>query len=444
MKNTTTKWTSRVGFIMTAAGAAVGLGNLQRFPHLVITHGGGAFLLLYLACVVVFAIPLMLAEFSLGRAMKSNAIEMFALAAPKKPYWRFLGIFSVFVAFCILGYYIISCSWTLTYVLKNVLKTAKGASYSSIMQDPASVWFYLAAFYAFIIIVTIKGLNHGVEKFSKIVMPMMFILQIILIIKILSIKGSWQGVLAYLKPDFTKLHKTSLFYALSQAFFSLCVGEAILTTYGSYASKSESLPMSAIYIAILDTLVAFLAGLIIFPAAYITNQDPSQGQSLIYNALFPIFNKMQGGSFFLISYFSILLIAGLTTCISLLDVVCNSFSSFAKISKKKGVTIVSFFAFLLGLPCLYSGGKSEFFTNITFLGQKGFLNIMDLVAGSLGMIVCSLFTTIFVGWIWGAKNASKELSINSPIFGRFKSIWELHIKWTSPLIIIYVLKTIVS
>lgn len=444
MKNTTTKWASRVGFIMTAAGAAVGLGNLQRFPHLVITHGGGAFLLLYLVCVLIFAIPLMLAEFSLGRAMKSNAIKIFALAAPQKPYWKVVGIFSVFIAFCILGYYVISCSWTLTFILKNVLKTSKEVSYSSVMQDPASVFFYLVGFYVFVIIITIKGLNQGIEKFSKIVMPMMFILQIILIIKILSIKGSWEGVLNYLKPDFSKLQKTSLLYALSQAFFSLCVGEAVLTTYGSYASKSESLPMSAMYIAILDTLVAFLAGLIIFPAAYVTGQDPNQGQSLIYNALFPIFNKMQGGSFFLISYFSILLIAGLTTCISLLDVVCNSFCSFIKISKKKGVLIVSFFAFLLGLPSLYSGGKSEFFTNITFLGQKGFLNIMDLVAGSLGMVICSLFTTIFVGWIWGAKNASKELSINAPLFDRFKNIWELHIKWTAPLIIIYILKTIIS
>ncbi len=444
MKNRKIKWSSRIGFIMTAAGAAVGLGNLQRFPHLVITHGGGAFLLLYLACVVVFALPLMLAEFSLGRAMKSNAIEIFSLAAPKKSYWRFVGIFSVFVAFCILGYYVISCSWTLTYVLKNALKAGSGTSYNSIMQDPASVFIYLVAFYIFIIVITIKGLNQGVEKFSKIVMPMMFILQIILIVKILSIKGSWQGVLAYLKPDFTKLHKTSLLYALSQAFFSLCVGEAVLTTYGSYASKSESLPMSAIYIAILDTLVAFLAGLIIFPAAYITSQDPSQGQSLIYNALFPIFNKMQGGSFFLISYFSILLIAGLTTCISLLDVVCNSFCYFAKISKKKGIMIIGFFAFLLGLPSLYSGGKSEFLTNITFLGQKGFLNIIDLVAGSLGMVICSLFTTIFVGWIWGAKKASKELSINAPIFNKLKSLWEIHIKWTAPIIIVYILKTIVS
>ncbi len=439
----TPRWASRLGFIMTAAGAAVGLGNLQRFPQLVAKHGGGAFLLLYLLCVVLFALPLMLAELSLGRSSKSDPIQSFKIAAPNKPMWKYVGALGALIAFCILSYYTVSCSWTLAFILKSFDKT-KEISFELIASQPKNVIWYLLPFHAFVTLVVFKGLNNGVEKFSKIVMPLLFIIQLFLIIKILSLKGSWEGVLYYLKPDFSKLKPDSLLNALSQAFFSLCVGEAVLLTYGSFSSKKESLPLSALYIAALDTGVAFLAGLIIIPAAYITNQNPDQGIGLIYNTLFAIFQQMRGGSIFLVLYFIILAIAGLTTCITLLDVSSHTFSRSFNISKKKSTLIISLFALFLGIPSLYSKGGSEFLSNLTFLGMKGFSDIMDFVWGSLGMVICGLLTTIFVGWVWGTKKAINELSLNASHFSKIQHLWAIHIKWTAPIIIIYILKTIVT
>ncbi|MCP3660265.1 MAG: sodium-dependent transporter [Bacteroidetes bacterium] len=441
-KTKSPRWASRLGFIMTAAGAAVGLGNLQRFPQLVALHGGGAFLLLYLLCVLLFGLPLMLTEISLGRAMRSDPVNSFKLAAPNKPFWKYVGGLGALIAFCILSYYTVSCSWTLAFMLKSF--TNKNLSFDIIAKNPNNVIFYLLIFHSLVTLIVLKGLNQGVEKFSKIVMPLMFVIQIILIIKILSMKGSWEGFIHYLKPDFTKLRSDSVLNALSQAFFSLCVGEAVLLTYGSFASKNESLPLSASYIAILDTSVAFLAGLIIIPAVFITKQDPTQGMGLIYNTLFTVFEQMKGGDIFLVLYFVILAIAGLTTCITLLDVSSHTFSKTFKLSKNKSVLLISLLALILGIPSLYSKGGSEFFTNMVFLGQKGFCDIMDFVWGSIGMVVCGLLTTIFVGWIWGTKNAMKELSINASIFNKIKKIWAIHIKWTAPLIIIYILKTLIS
>ncbi len=438
-----TRWTSRLGFIMTAAGAAVGLGNLQRFPQLVAMHGGGAFLLLYLLCVILFAWPLMLTEISLGRAMRSDPVNSFVLAAPKTPIWKYVGGLGALIAFCILSYYTVSCSWTLAFIIKSFSNT-NNITFDIVAKNPNYVIWFLLAFHFFVTIVVLKGLNDGVEKFSKIVMPLMFVIQIILIIKILSMKGSWDGLIHYLKPDFSKLRSDSLLNALSQAFFSLCVGEAVLLTYGSFASKKESLPLSAGYIAILDTSVAFLAGLIIIPAVFITKQDPTQGMGLIYNTLFSVFEQMKGGNIFLILYFIILAIAGLTTCITLLDVSSHTFSKTIGISKNKSTLIISVLALTLGIPSLYSKGGSEFFSNMVFLGQKGFCDIMDFVWGSIGMVVCGLLMTIFVGWVWGTKKATDELSINASLFFKIKKIWSFHIKWTAPIIIIYILKTLIN
>lgn len=421
----TPSWASRLGFIMTAAGAAVGLGNLQRFPQLVAMHGGGAFLMLYLLCVILFGLPLMMAELALGRYSKTDPIKSFVVASPNKPIWKYVGALGALIAFCILSYYTVSCSWTLAFIHKS-FDTSVPITFQTVTANPLQSILYFIPFHLFVTFIVMKGLNSGVERLSKIVMPFLFIIQLILIIKVLSMKGSWEGLMYYLRPDFSKIRPDSLLSALSQAFFSLCIGEAVLLTYGSYSSKKESLPLSAGYIAALDTGVAVLAGLIIIPAACITKQDLGQGIGLIYNTLFSIFQDMRGGTIFLVLYFVILAIAGLTTCITLLEVASHTFSKATHLSKKKSVLIISTAAFLIGIPSLYSGGGSEYLSNLTLLGAKGFLNIMDFVWGSLGMVVCGLLTTIFVGWIWGTSKATQELSLNAQYFAKVKRFWAFH------------------
>lgn len=437
----TPRWASKLGFIMTAAGAAVGLGNLQRFPQLVAQHGGGAFLLLYLACIVCFGLPIMLTELALGRAAGMAPIKSFTIVAPPARYWRYIGALGALIAFAILSYYTVICAWTLAFMIKSFDHTQM-VTYDLVASKPSGTIPLLLLFYALITAVVWKGLNDGVEKFSKLVMPALFIIQLLLIVKILSLPGSFEGLSYYLKPDFSKLRPDSLFIALSQAFFSLCIGEAVLLTYGSFSSKKESLPLSACYIALLDTGVAFLAGLIIIPAAYITQQDPNQGIGLIYNTLFTIFQQMPGGSIFLALYFIILAIAGLTTCITLLDVASHGLSQVTPLSKSKSTLCVSLASLFLGIPSLYAKGGSPWLTEMTFLDNQGFCDIMDFLWGSVAMVVCGLLTTLFVGWIWGSKYAMDELSLNAPLFTKIKNIWAFHIKWTAPIVIVYILKAL--
>ena len=410
----TPRWTSKLGFIMTAAGAAVGLGNLQRFPQHVALHGGGAFLCLYLLCVLLFGLPLMLCELALGRASKKGPVQSFVVAAPKKPYWRYVGVLATFIAFGILSYYTVICAWTLSFTYQSLFTAT--ITYEMVASSPAQSLFFLIAFYLLITLIVWKGLNKGVEKFSKIVMPALFLIQLLLIVRILSLKGSIDGLIYYLKPDFSRLRPDSLLIALSQAFFSLCIGEAVLLTYGSFASREESLPLSAIYIALLDTAVAFFAGLIIIPAAYLTQQDPAQGMGLIYNTLFTIFDQMPSGRIFLVLYFVILAIAGLTTCITLLDVTSYAVSQALPFSKPTATLLISFFSLIVGLPSLYSKGGAALLTDIQWMGVKGICDIMDFLFGSIGMVVCGLLTTLFVGWVWGTEKATAELSHNAPSF----------------------------
>lgn len=433
------RWGSRLGFILTAAGAAVGLGNLQRFPQLVAAHGGGAFLLVYIGCIAFFGLPLMLSELALGRASGRAPVGSFEKVVPRSGVWRYVGVLGVLIAFGILSYYTVMCGWTLSFVYKSL--GDKVVNYDMVASEPNSVVSFLLIFYVLVTLIVWKGLNKGVERFSKFVMPMLFLIQFLLIFKVLSLPGSLKGLIGYLKPDFSKLHGNSFFIALSQAFFSLCIGEAVLLTYGSFSEKEESLPSSAWYIAFLDTSVAFLAGMLIIPATYITGEDAEQGVGLIYNTLFAIFQQMGGGRIFLVLYFLILAIAGLTTCITLLDVASHGIAQLTRFSKRSSTLLVSFFSLLLGLPSLYSKGGVRWLSEISFLGRKGFCDIMDFVWGDVGMVVCGLLITLFVGWVWGAEKALAELSVNAPFFRKLGKVWVFHIKWTAPLMIVSILVT---
>ncbi|MEM7495309.1 MAG: sodium-dependent transporter [Myxococcota bacterium] len=445
MKDSTTshpQWTSRLGFILTSAGAAVGFGNLQRFPQMVSEHGGGAFLLLYLACVLAFGLPLMLAEFALGRAGRADPITSFAAVAPRHKRWRFAGALGVLTAFCILSYYSVICTWTIVFTKEFV--TGNPTTLEQIAADPTGTFPYLVIFYFISSYIVFRGLNRGLEKFSTITMPILVIIQLILVVRVLLLPNSLAGLSYYLRPDFSKLTSESWLYALSQAFFSLCIGEAVLITYGGYTKKDRNLPQSAFYISLFDTAVAFLSGLIIFPALFATGQQLRQGTGLVYNTIPAILRELPLGAFFQASFFAILAIAGLTTCIALLQTASHTLRKVMHWNRTPCVFLVGFLSFFLSIPSLYAKGGSPWLSSVELCGARGFYDVMDFVWGGLGMVITGLLTTLFVGWVWGADNAVRELSRSSPLFVKISPLWRFHIKWSAPVMIALILVSIFS
>jgi NSS family neurotransmitter:Na+ symporter len=433
-------WGSTLGFILATSGAAVGLGNIQRFPYMVSQNGGSSFVFIYLICVLVIGLPLILVEFSIGRHTQRNPVCAIEKIKPKS-LWKYVGVLGVCTAFFILSYYSVIGGWTIGYVIKLIfnLKT----DIHSLASSPVKSIGYMAVFIAITMFIVIKGIHKGIERYSKIFMPILFGLIIILMIKSLSLDNSWEGVKYYLYPDFSQINAKIILLALSQAFFSLSIGEAVLVTYGSYAPKQENLVSSASYVAIFDTLIAFLSGLIIFPALFAFGMNPKQGVALTFVVLPQVFNNMILGQLFGFLFFVLLTFAALTTSIALLEIPVIYLIDSKKWKRKKAVWVIGILAFLIGIPPALSSGGSKFFSELHFLNYTGMYEIMDYIWGSLGMVITGGLLAVFTGWVWGIKQSAKELSIGCDNFYFYKPIWMYTVKFFAPICIFIIFLSII-
>ena len=437
-KDTTNLWGSKIGFILATSGAAVGLGNIQKFPYVTSQWGGGAFVLVYLLCVLFIGLPLILVEFSLGRSTRLNPKHAIESLCPSGV-WKYFGLLSILTAFFILSYYIVIAGWTFAYALQML-----SGSSLTIHDFSANTGYSLLASFLTLLttsFIVSKGLKSGIETCSKVVMPILVLLLIGLSLHSLTYPNSIRGLEYFLKPDFSKLNFEAFMFALSQAFFSLCVGEAVLVTYGSYADKHDNLVSSALSIAMFDTLIALLAGFVIFPAVFSFQQTLDQDVGLIFDIMPKIFFQIPFGSLVGFSFFSILGFAAITTCVALLEIPTNYLIKEKTCSRKKAVMIVSFAAWLISLPSALSKGSHSFLSQLEISRFKihGFYDLMDFLWGSLGMLVSGLGITVFVGWKWGVHAASKELSHGAPGFKRLIKFWGFHIKYVIPAIIFLIL-----
>lgn len=431
-------WSSKIGFIITTAGAAVGLGNLQRFPYMVAENGGAAFVFIYLLCVILLSVPLMLVEFAIGRNTDSNPIDALKKLRPNSP-WKYVGVLAIATPFFILSYYLVAAGWTLGYMIQMLTGATMPHS------EYAANAYYSLSGVAAILIPTIfivkKGLKQGLEKWSKILMPILLILMLFLVVRTLFLPNSLEGIKFYLYPDFTQISAKTFLYAMSQAFFSLCIGEAVLITYGSYAKKEDNLISSAIYIALFDTVIALVAGFIIFPALFSFGLPPGQGAGLVYNVMPHVFFKLPFGFLFGAAYFLVLTFAALTTCIALLDMPVAYLIESRGWSSYRATWTVGGAAFLCSIPAALSLGANTTLTELSlpFFHEKGFYNVMDFLWGNLGMVIGGLSLSIFTGWFWGIESALKELRRGCPYFTWQGKIWGLIIKFFAPLAISFIL-----
>lgn len=399
------QWGSKIGFVLACAGSAVGLGNIWRFPYITGQNGGAAFVLVYIALVFVIGFSVMLAEMAIGRNAQLNAVGSFRKI--KGGAWPVVGWMGVTAGFIILSYYGVIGGWTMAYIVKSftglmgaAAAGAAGDVFGGFVTKPGTVIAWQALFMAITIYIVYKGIGGGIEKYCKVLMPALFLLMLVLIVRSVTLPGAGAGISFYLKPDFSKLTGGAMGAALGQAFFSLSLGMGCMITYGSYLGKKEMLPGAAMQVCFLDTMVAFLAGLVIFPAVFAFGLDAGAGAGLTFITLPNVFGQMPGGAVWSGLFFLLLFVAALTSAISLLEVVAAYFIDEMKWSRSKATWVMGGFIFLLGIPSAIgvAGG-------IPKLAGRDFLDSADFLASNVLLPLGGLFIALFVGWIWtdGAK-----------------------------------------
>ena len=430
-------WGSRLGFILAASGSAIGLGNVWKFPYIVGENGGGAFVLIYLLCIFIIGTPIMLAEFTLGRKTNLNPVGAFKSLTPQTTFTG-IGYMGVLAGFLILSFYGVVGGWTFAYVVKSItgsvlsFTTPKeaGTFFGNFIGNTGETLFYHALFMGVCIAIVIRGIHGGIEKACDILMPTLVFFLFLLMIRSLTLEGAMEGVSFYLSPDFSKINSNTILIALGQAFFSLSLGMGCMITYGSYLSDKESLASSTVYVVMFDTMIALLVGMVIFPAVFAMGLEPTEGPSLVFSVLPTVFTSMPMGQVVSVIFFTLLAIAAITSGISLLEVVVAYFIDERGWERKKTVMIVGFGIFMFGIPSgLSFGAISDFkLMNMTFFDH------VDNVASNYLLPLGGMLTAIFVGWIWGTKNATEEIQKEENVFGfPWVQCWEFLIRYITPV-----------
>jgi len=348
------QWGSRIGFILAAAGSAIGLGNIWRFPYLAGEGGGGAFVLIYLVCVVGIGMPYLFAELALGRKSQRNPVGAIMSLVGPRSLWVIVGAFCVLAGFVILSYYSVIAGWAVGYAVKEVI--APGMPFGEFVASPTLVIGLLAVFLALTLLVVVGGIEQGIERWAKILLPVLLVLMILVILRSVTLPGAAEGIAFFLVPDFSQVSLDLVIVALGQAFFTLSLGMGAMITYGSYLAKSEDIAISGGYVVIFNTVVALMAGFMIFPALAATGVDASSGPALVFLALPEVFAQMPLGGLVSVTFFVLLSIAALTSSISLLEVVVSYFVDETAWSRKKSVLIIGGFAFLMAIPRRFRRG----------------------------------------------------------------------------------------
>ncbi|MGQ9618558.1 MAG: sodium-dependent transporter [Candidatus Aminicenantia bacterium] len=436
-------WGSKLKFVLAAAGSAVGLGNVWRFPTYTGLHGGAAFVLFYIIAVCLVGIPLIIAELTIGRHTQKNPVGAFRAIVPKSG-WVIIGFFGILTGIFILSYYSVIAGWVIGYIFLTASGTFKGEEelISRIFQNVTSNP-YISIILLFITIaittyIISKGVQKGIESWTRVLMPILFLILVGLAIRSLTLPGAAKGINFYLSPDFSKIDSSVIFSAIGQAFFSLSLGMGAMLTYGSYLSKKEDIFSSSIWVAFVDTGVAFTAGLVIFPALFtIPGLSPAEGPSLVFKVLPYIFARIPGGLIFGTAFFVLLTIAAITSTISLLEVPTAYFVDEKKWARWKGAIFIGLLSFLLGIPSALSFGAVKPLSFLPIV-KIDFLSLMDLIWGNLILIIGSLLIAIFLGWKWGIRNAVIEMESSGKTFP-LKNLWGILIKYVVPVAILLIL-----
>lgn len=441
LSNERANFGSKIGIILASAGSAVGLGNIWRFPCEVGSNGGAAFILIYLLCIALLGIPVMVSEFLIGRHSRANTASAYKILAPGTQ-WKWLGFMGVIAAFLILSYYAVVAGWTLEYTVAAATNQfSRGgdftAFFNTFVSNPWKPALYMAIFLLLTHIIIIRGVKEGIEKFSKVMMPMLLLIICVLVICSFSMPGSVEGLTFLLKPDFSKVTTKVVLSAMGQAFFSLSLGMGCLCTYASYFSNEANLMKTAASVATIDTIVAVMAGFIIFPAVYsVQGLSPDAGPGLVFVTLPNVFQIAFGnvpwlGYVFSLMFYVLLVLAALTSTISLHEVSTAYIHESYHISRSKAAYIVTGGCIFLGVFCSLSFGV---LSDATWMGMTVF-DLFDFVTAKFIMPLGGMFISIFTGWYLDRKLVRDEVTNNGHLHLPFFGLYIFILKYVAPLAI---------
>lgn len=435
-------WSSKITYILAVAGATVGFGATWRFPYLVGQNGGGAYVLVFCIAMIVIGIPMILAENAIGRRLKCNAVDAFG-GKNISPAWKIVGWMGLLGAFGIMAYYMVIGGWVLNYIaqiafgmldLSQVLSfEATSAFYEqNIVSDPLAISFATLVFVLVNYAILVQGAVGGIERSAKYLMPLLFVLMIVMIVKNLTLEGAMEGVKFYLTPDFSKINIKLFVEVLGQVFFALSLGFGVMITLSSFVKKDEGLVKISIITGILNTLIAVLAGFMIFPSLFSYGVSPDSGPSLVFKSLPIVFSHMPFGGFFAVAFFALLMIAALTTSLPIYEVIITTLQEKFKIKRKSAILLVLGTIFIFGnLPSLMA---TNLLANVKIFG-KNIFDAYDAISATIFFVLTSLGCAIFVGWVL-KDEAKREIMRGSEKYAKLVNIWFLYIKFVVPFIIL--------
>lgn len=435
-------WSNTLTYILTVAGATIGFGATWRFPYLVGENGGGAYVLVFCVAMILIGIPVILVENVIGRKAMKNSVDAF------KGKWQSIGYIGLLGSFGIMAYYMVLGGWVFVYIFELILGNFNLSHTitkdftqqffdEKIAFNPLGVGIFTTIFVLINYIILKRGIIDGIEKSVKFLMPLLFICLILVVGRNLSLDGAMAGVKFYLTPDFSKILSPKLLIdVLGQVFFALSLGFGVMITLSSHLSKNENMPKTAIYTGILNTIIAVLAGFMIFPALFSATLSPDSGPSLVFQTLPIAFSHIHFGTIVCILFFTLLLIAALTTSLPIYQVIISVLEEKFKLSKNTAINLTLGFIFILGnIPCILTYGP---WRDVTIIKGKNIFDSFDFISGNILFVLTAFFCCIYVGWILGEKESLKELSNNHTLKSIWLKIWFYYIKFIVPLIILMI------
>lgn len=433
-------FSSKLGFILAAAGSAVGLGNIWRFPYLAAKYGGGIFLLVYIILTVTFGFTLMITEIAIGRKTGKSVIGAYADINKK---FTPLGWLAAAVPAIILPYYCVIGGWVMKYVTVYLTGAGaeaaadKGAYFGNFIGQTTQPIVFFVIYILITAVVVMLGVEKGIEKVSKLLMPVLVLISIFIAIYSVTIDGAWAGFIYYIKPNFANFSIKTVVAAMGQLFYSMSLAMGIMITYGSYMRKEDNLEQSVRHIEIFDTGIAFLAGMMVVPPVFtFAGGDPSKinsGPGLMFQTLPQVFGTMKGGNIIGLIFFTLVLLAALTSSISLMETIVSVVMEKFKVKRIPACLIVIVFSLVLGLVSVFG---FNIWSNVQPFGQSDLLTFFDFLSNNIMMPTVALLTCILIGYVVKTTYVEEEVQINSPF--KSKAMYRIMIKFVAPVFMVVI------